>query len=238
VLSKICCGLGAVPGGLDIIEARRRYSADLVVPFMHWGWENEPVAGPRQRRLARLMIDAGADAVVGSHPHVIQDTEIYRGRPIVYSLGNFVFDGFTTAASNTGWLLGSCAWSLTGRVYAPGGRMSPTSTARASPTPPPSRGPVGREGRPRLCPAALDDPRRVAPHGGWKSAAPHSPRPIARRRPQPFEAQRPESGSSPVARMERSGIREQVCKHTMNQRVAVATWIPQRSIQATTYSAR
>ncbi len=90
----------------DIIEARRRYSADLVVPFMHWGWENEPVAGQRgKRRLARLMIDAGADAVVGSHPHVVQDTETYRGRPIVYSLGNFVFDGFTTGTTNTGWLL-------------------------------------------------------------------------------------------------------------------------------------
>lgn len=89
----------------DIIEARRRYGADLVVPFMHWGWENEPVASPRQRRLARLMIDAGADAVVGGHPHVVQDTETYRGRPIVYSLGNFAFAGFTTAAANTGWLL-------------------------------------------------------------------------------------------------------------------------------------
>jgi poly-gamma-glutamate synthesis protein (capsule biosynthesis protein) len=89
----------------DIAEARRRYRADLVVPFMHWGWENEPVASQRQRRLARLMIDAGADAVVGSHPHVVQDTETYRGRPIVYSLGNFVFDGFTTAANNTGWLM-------------------------------------------------------------------------------------------------------------------------------------
>ena len=89
----------------DIAEARRRYRADLVVPFMHWGWENEPVASQRQRRLARLMIDAGADAVVGSHPHVVQDTEEYRGRPIVYSLGNFVFDGFSKDVANTGWLL-------------------------------------------------------------------------------------------------------------------------------------
>ena len=47
-------------------------------------------ASPRQRQLARLMIDAGADAVVGGHPHVIQDTEVYRGRPILYSLGNFL----------------------------------------------------------------------------------------------------------------------------------------------------
>ncbi|MFO1206231.1 MAG: CapA family protein [Burkholderiales bacterium] len=51
------------------------------------------------------MIDAGADAVVGAHPHVTQEIESYRGKPIVYSLGNFVFDGFTDAASTTGWLL-------------------------------------------------------------------------------------------------------------------------------------
>ena len=89
----------------DIAEARRRYGADLVVPFMHWGSENEPVASQRQRRLARLMIDTGADAVVGSHPHVVQDTETYRGRPIVDSLGNFVFGGFSKDIANAGWRL-------------------------------------------------------------------------------------------------------------------------------------
>lgn len=90
---------------LDIANARSRHHADLVIPFMHWGWENEVLASPRQRQLARLMIDAGADAVVGGHPHVTQDTEQYRGKPIIYSLGNFVFDGFTDTNSNTGWLL-------------------------------------------------------------------------------------------------------------------------------------
>jgi hypothetical protein len=51
------------------------------------------------------MIDAGADAVVGGHPHVTQDVEQYRGKPVFYSLGNFVFDSFSDAANNTGWLL-------------------------------------------------------------------------------------------------------------------------------------
>jgi len=87
------------------IRAARKAGADIVIPFMHWGWEHEPEPGPRQRALAELMIDAGADAVVGGHPHVTQGASLYRGRPIVWSLGNFVFDGFNTVASTTGWLL-------------------------------------------------------------------------------------------------------------------------------------
>jgi poly-gamma-glutamate capsule biosynthesis protein CapA/YwtB (metallophosphatase superfamily) len=89
----------------DIAAARSQYHADLVIPFMHWGIEHEPMADARQRALARVMIDAGADAVIGSHPHVTQDVETYRGKPIVYSLGNFVFDGFSDEDNNTGWLL-------------------------------------------------------------------------------------------------------------------------------------
>ncbi|HTD03146.1 CapA family protein [Undibacterium sp.] len=76
----------------DIKKARSVYRADVVIPFMHWGWENEMTANPRQRRLARIMIDAGADAVIGGHPHVIQDVDIYKGKPIIYSLGNFMID--------------------------------------------------------------------------------------------------------------------------------------------------
>jgi poly-gamma-glutamate synthesis protein (capsule biosynthesis protein) len=55
--------------------------------------------------MARLMIDSGADAVVGGHPHVTQDIEVYQGKPIFYSLGNFVFDGFSDRDTRTGWLL-------------------------------------------------------------------------------------------------------------------------------------
>lgn len=90
---------------LDIVNARNHFHADLVIPVMHWGWEHEALASPRQRQLARLMIDAGADAVVGGHPHVTQDVEHYQGKPIIYSLGNFVFDGFSDDDNNTGWLL-------------------------------------------------------------------------------------------------------------------------------------
>jgi len=88
----------------DIRAARTIHKADLVIPFMHWGWEYEPPSD-RQRELARLMIDAGADLVVGAHPHVIQQPEYYRGKLIAYSLGNFVFDGFDEPESNLGWVL-------------------------------------------------------------------------------------------------------------------------------------
>lgn len=89
----------------DIATARRVYHADVVIPVMHWGWEYERQGDTRQHRLAHAMIEAGADAVVGGHPHVTQEIEIYRGKPIVYSLGNFLFDGFHDEATNTGWAL-------------------------------------------------------------------------------------------------------------------------------------
>jgi poly-gamma-glutamate synthesis protein (capsule biosynthesis protein) len=87
------------------IRAARAAGADIVIPFMHWGWEYEPGPNERQRQLARAMIDAGADAVVGGHPHVTQGAEVYRGKPIIYSLGNFVFDGFEAPEAKLGWLL-------------------------------------------------------------------------------------------------------------------------------------
>jgi poly-gamma-glutamate capsule biosynthesis protein CapA/YwtB (metallophosphatase superfamily) len=89
----------------DIAEARTRYHADLVIPFLHWGWEDEGTPCERQREFARRMLDAGADMIVGAHPHVTQGAEIYRGKPIIYSLGNFLFNGFDTEATTTGWLL-------------------------------------------------------------------------------------------------------------------------------------
>ena len=86
----------------DIQSARLDAKADLVIPVMHWGWDG-PTANARQRQLARLMIDAGADAVIGGHPHQVQDMERYKGKPIFYSLGNFVFEGFSLPIQNRGW---------------------------------------------------------------------------------------------------------------------------------------
>ena len=87
------------------LRAARAAGADHVIPFLHWGWEREAQPGERQRSFARRLIDEGAAAVVGGHPHVTQGAEIYRGKPIVYSLGNFVFDGFDYPEAQRGWLL-------------------------------------------------------------------------------------------------------------------------------------
>ena len=68
-------------------------SCDLVIASFHWGEENVGKATKRQVKLGRLAIDAGADLVLGHHPHVVGGIETYKGKRIVYSLANFCFGG-------------------------------------------------------------------------------------------------------------------------------------------------
>lgn len=79
----------------DNIAAARAEGAQLVLVYVHWGIEHEYDITEDQMRMGHAAIDAGADLVVGSHPHVIQGWEQYQGRYIVYSLGNFCFGGNT-----------------------------------------------------------------------------------------------------------------------------------------------
>ena len=69
-----------------------RDSVDLVILSLHWGYEYVPFPSPEQVEIGRKLIDCGADIILGGHPHVLQSYEIYKGKPIVYSLGNFIFD--------------------------------------------------------------------------------------------------------------------------------------------------
>jgi poly-gamma-glutamate synthesis protein (capsule biosynthesis protein) len=64
---------------------------DHVVVYNHWGISLEPAVCEYQRLAARAFIDAGASIVAGSHTHTLQGVELYRGRPILYGLGNFIF---------------------------------------------------------------------------------------------------------------------------------------------------
>jgi poly-gamma-glutamate synthesis protein (capsule biosynthesis protein) len=69
--------------------------ADLVIVSLHWGYEYVRVPSPEQVKMAHAIIDQGADIILGTHPHVIQGYELYRGKAIFYSLGNFVIDSYT-----------------------------------------------------------------------------------------------------------------------------------------------
>lgn len=75
---------------IKAIVANARAGADVVVVWLHWGTERRTVPDPFQVQLGRAFVEAGADCVLGSHPHVLQGGEIYAGRPIFYSLGNLV----------------------------------------------------------------------------------------------------------------------------------------------------
>ena len=68
-----------------------REQCDYLVAYVHWGIERSERPEDYQRSLGKQYIDAGADVVIGSHPHVLQGVEYYKGKPIVYSLGNFIF---------------------------------------------------------------------------------------------------------------------------------------------------
>ncbi len=87
----------------DIALARTQ--ADFVIPFVHWGVEYHTDFTAHQRQLAQTAIDAGADLVVGAHPHVIEPYEMYKGKLIVYSLGNFVFDNMLEEVVRRGNIL-------------------------------------------------------------------------------------------------------------------------------------
>lgn len=84
--SQVADGVRALADGGD---------AELVIAMLHWGTEGSYQVNARQTEIAHAAIDAGADAVYGAHPHVLQPIEEYEGRYIFYSLGNFTFGGNT-----------------------------------------------------------------------------------------------------------------------------------------------
>ena len=74
------------------VKAARAAGANLVIVFPHWGTEYQAKPFAAQQKLARMIIDAGADMVIGNHAHWAAAMEVYKGKPIWYALGNFVFD--------------------------------------------------------------------------------------------------------------------------------------------------
>lgn len=82
---------------VDPVAARARVAqvrakCDLLFVSVHWGDEYQQMPNERQQRTARELLDAGADCILGHHPHVLQGIGLHQGKPILYSMGNFVFD--------------------------------------------------------------------------------------------------------------------------------------------------
>lgn len=96
-------------GGLRALHRRAR-----IVVSVHWGTEYHGLADPRQTTLGRALVDAGADLVVGHHPHVVQNVERHNGGLIFHSLGNLVFDQWRREETRDGLLL---------KVTFPGGAL-------------------------------------------------------------------------------------------------------------------
>jgi poly-gamma-glutamate synthesis protein (capsule biosynthesis protein) len=86
---------GAAPIDLELIRAdvtALRQTVDRVVVSLHWGVNYTPYAMPQQRELARTLLSLGVDVILGTHPHVISGVEWIEGKPVAYSLGDFVCD--------------------------------------------------------------------------------------------------------------------------------------------------
>ena len=87
-----------VANGYDTFEIcsriyKLKQYVDKVIVYIHWGKELELRSGEMQKLIGRRLVDAGADLVVGTHAHVVQEIEYYNNVPIIYSLGNFVYGG-------------------------------------------------------------------------------------------------------------------------------------------------
>lgn len=78
-------------------QIRENNDSDLIIAYMHFGNEYSNSPNEDQVKIAHELIDYGVDIVIGSHPHVTQGIEVYNGKPIFYSLGNFIFDQSNTA---------------------------------------------------------------------------------------------------------------------------------------------
>ncbi|MDD5098422.1 MAG: CapA family protein [Candidatus Pacebacteria bacterium] len=91
----------------DWIEATKFYNPESIfVVLMHWGEEYKNKSSKTEQDLAHKMIDAGADIVIGGHPHVAQEIEIYNNHLIFYSLGNFIFDQYFSKETQEGLAVG------------------------------------------------------------------------------------------------------------------------------------
>ncbi len=94
-----------IASAIELVK-KGEQEADFVIVNIHWGVEYETTSHPRQQTLAHQFIDAGADVILGHHPHVTQEIEVYNERPIFYSMGNFIFDQYFSVPTQEGYAVG------------------------------------------------------------------------------------------------------------------------------------
>ena len=87
-----------------LTQASKRSSFQVV--YVHWGNEYDLTHSTAQRALAEVFVDAGADVIVGHHPHVVQDIDIIKGVVVFYSLGNYIFDQYFSSDVQEGLVVG------------------------------------------------------------------------------------------------------------------------------------
>jgi len=88
----------------DFTEGVRasKNDGEFLIASVHFGEEYKTTSNARQKEVAHALVNAGADVVIGTHPHVVEEMEIYHGKPIFYSLGNFVFDQYFSEETQRG----------------------------------------------------------------------------------------------------------------------------------------
>ncbi len=92
---------------IEIVKKTRNANPkEFLIVIFHWGEEYQLKSSISQQRLAHQIIDAGADLIIGSHPHVVQEIEEYKGKLIFYSLGNFIFDMYFSKETQQGLAVG------------------------------------------------------------------------------------------------------------------------------------
>lgn len=90
----------------ETVQSLREESDNLIIVNVHWGPEYQLTSNQTQKNQAHALIDAGADVIIGHHPHVVQEIEEYEGKIIFYSLGNFIFDQYFSKNTQEGLAVG------------------------------------------------------------------------------------------------------------------------------------
>lgn len=100
-------GLEEIPNQQQLEEVfdKAKKKSDLQIVYVHWGTEYMDTNDVSQRKIAESFVKAGADLIVGHHPHVVQNIEIIQGVPVFYSVGNYIFDQYLSTETEQGLVL-------------------------------------------------------------------------------------------------------------------------------------